>query len=497
MFFPINNIFQHKLINLRMLMKIMGWLLLIEAAFLIVPVIVSLSYGESDWKYFLGTSLLTATCGLLLAKRSHPKTQYMGKRDGFLLTASVWVVFSLFGLLPFIFGSLQLSFTNAFFEAMSGFTTTGASVLPAGKVINHGMHIWRALIQWLGGMGIILFTLAVIPMLNHSGGMQMFNAEATGITHDKISPRISSTAKSLWLIYFGLTVTLIFLLWLGPMDIFDSVCYAFGTVSTGGYATSEYGVGPWAGSAYVKLILTLFMFLGGVNFGLIYKFLHGEFKGFAKNDVFKTYVSLIGIITMFFILTVVYHNKVDGWTSLSIDPLFQVVSTLSTTGYALSSVDTWGSFVFSLMLVMMFFGGCAGSTSGGAKIDRILYLFKNSSNELYRCLYPRSVRSVKVNDRVINPELVTKVIAFLCIYMLLIVAGGIVITACNVPVVDAFYSAFSSISNNFIGSGITTYGSSYDILPNAAKWVLSLLMMTGRLEVFTVLVLFSPAFWRR
>ena len=478
-------------------MRILGWLLLIEAVFLLMPAATSLYYGESDWLPFVSTSALTASVGLVLALRSRPTASHIGKRDGYLLTALVWVVFSFFGLIPFLFCSEPMTYSDAFFEAMSGFTTTGASVITSIDNMSHGVHLWRALMQWIGGMGIILFTLAVIPMLNHSGGMQMFNAEVTGITHDKISPRISQTAKSLWLIYIILTVILIALLWAGPMNLFDSICHAFGAISTGGYSSHSAGIAAWSGSVYIKLVLIVFMFLGGVNFGLIYKALHGNFTAIRQNDVFKMYVGIIAMMLGFFALSIVWQGKVESWQSVTIDPLFQIVSTITSTGFTVNNFESWGPFVLSLTFVMMFFGACAGSTSGGAKIDRILYLFKNADNELYRCIYPHSILSVKVNEKVVRPDLVNKVIAFLCIYMLLIVAGGMALTACGVPLVDSFFSSFSCISNTGLGAGVTGYGNSYDILPDAAKWILSLLMLIGRLEIFTVLVLLTPAFWRR
>lgn len=491
------NIATRHLINVRMLLRVVGWLLLIEAMFLVFPALTCVAYGESDWVPFALTSGVTLCVGLLLAFRSRPTSDYMGKRDGYLLTATVWIIFSVFGLVPFLFCANPLTLSDAFFEAMSGFTTTGASVLDSAHPMSHGIHLWRAMMQWIGGMGIILFTLAVIPMLNHAGGMQMFNAEVTGITHDKISPRISQTAKNLWLIYIGLTVALILLLWAGPMDFFDSICHAFGAISTGGYSSNPNGLSAWDYSVYIKVVLIIFMFLGGVNFGIIYKVLCGKFKAPWQNDVFKTYVVIIAIMLAMFVLTIIMRGQVESWESVSVDPLFQIVSTITSTGYTVNNFESWGPFVLSLTFMMMFFGACAGSTSGGAKIDRIIYLFKNADNELYRCIYPHSILSVKVNGKVVNPDLVSKVIAFLCIYMLLIVGGGMALTACGVPLVDAFFSSFSCISNTGLGAGITGYGNSYDILPDIAKWVLSFLMLVGRLELFTVLVLFTPAFWRR
>lgn len=486
-----------KIINLRMLMVVVGWLLMIEAVFMIVPMVTCLIYGESDWVPFAATAGATVITGAVLAFMVRPHSHHLGKREGYLLTASVWLIYSFFGLIPFLFCHDPLSYSDAFFEAVSGFTTTGATVLDVDHAVGHGMHIWRAMMQWIGGMGIILFTLAVIPMLNHSGGIQMFNAEVTGVTHDKISPRISQTAKKLWLVYLSLTVVLVLLLWAGPMTLFDSICYAFGTVSTGGYSSNPEGVAFWHGSLYVKVVLVVFMFAGGVNFSLIYKASRGNFRAMGSSDVFRWYMRTVGICMLIFAAAILTGGHASGWQSWSIDPLFQVVSTITSTGFAITDFADWGPLVLAVTFVLMFSGACAGSTSGGAKIDRMLFLIKHSSNEVYRCLHPNSIMSVKLNGRIVSPELVGKVVAFLCIYMMLIVIGGAVLTAFGVPVVDAFFSSFSCMSNTGLSAGVTGYGASYSILPDAAKWILSLLMITGRLEIFTVLVLFTPTFWRR
>ena len=491
--------YHHKsrfVVNLPMLLRVAGWLMLIEALFMLIPISTCLYYGEDDWLPFTLTALGTGLLGLFLSRRIRPSHHSMGKRDGFLLTAMVWIVFSIFGMIPFMFCHHQLSVSNAFFEAMSGFTTTGASVLTDVTHMSHGVHIWRATMQWLGGMGIILFTIAVIPMLNSSGGMLMFNAEVTGITHDKLRPRISETAKALWLIYIAFTVVLIALLWIGPMTLFDSICHAFGAISTGGYSTHNEGIAVF-GSVYVKVVLTVFMFIGGVNFSLIYRTLRGEWSALRRNDVFRTYVLVVLVMYALFVVGILMQGRWDDWQDLTINPVFQIVSTITSTGFTPTNYENWGPLVLALVMVLMLFGACAGSTSGGAKIDRLLFLIKNCRNEIYRCIYPHAIMSVRVNGRVVGTDIVNKVIAFLCIYMLLIVAGGIIICAMDVPIIDAFFSAFSCMSNTGLGAGITGFGGSYDMLPDAAKWVLSALMLTGRLEIFTVLLLFTPSFWHK
>ena len=483
-------------INFPALTRIVGLLLLIESIFMLIPLITCLVYNENDYKAFLITILITSVVGGVMTIATRSSDKDMGKREGFLLTALTWVVFSIFGMLPFMLGDSKMSISDAFFEAMSGFTTTGATVMTSIDHLSNGIHMWRCLMQWIGGMGIILFTLAVIPMLNHSGGMQMFNAEVTGVTRDKLSPRISQTAKGLWLVYIILTLILCALLWLGPMNLFDSICHAFSTMSTGGFSTRTESIGAWD-TVYVKSVLTLFMFLGGVNFALLFRAATGHVGDLWKSEVFRAYVIIVGVMLGLFVVAIVANNQVLSWESVTIDPLFQIVSTITSTGLTIGDFENWGPFVVALTFMLMMFGACAGSTSGGAKIDRMLFLMKNIRNEIYRSLHPNAICSVRINGKVLSADVVNKVIAFLCIYVILILVGGIVLTATGIPLVDAFFSAFSCIGNTGLGAGVTGYGGSYDIIPDVGKWVLSLLMLMGRLELFTVLLLFTRTFWKK
>lgn len=468
--------------------------MMMEGVFMLFPLIACIVYGERDYQAFGISAAVTIAVGASMTFLIRPERNDMAKREGFLLTALVWVVFSLFGMLPFILSETPLSVSDAFFEAMSGFTTTGATVLTSVEGLSHGLHLWRCLMQWLGGMGIILFTLAVIPMLNHSGGMQMFNAEVTGITHDKIRPRISQTAKGLWLVYIILSVVLFLLLWTGPMDVFDSICHALSSMSTGGFSTRNDSIAGWD-SLYVKIVITVFMFLGGVNFALLFKACTGDVRGVWRNDTFRMYVKLIFVTYVLFVIAISVGGHVSSWMDVTINPLFQIVSTVTSTGYSVADFENWGAFVLALVFMLMFFGACAGSTSGGAKIDRMIYLVKNIRNELYRCIHPNAILSVRVNGKVIAPDIVSKVMAFLCLYVIIIMVGGIILTAFGIPLVDAFFSAFSCISNTGLGAGVTGYGGSYEIIPDVGKWVLSMLMLIGRLELFTVLILFTRGFW--
>ena len=481
-----------------MLIRVMGWLLLIEGIFMAVPVATAIVYDEEDIYAFLWTIAVTMGCGIAATTCVRPRRFDMGKREGFLLTALGWVVFSSFGMLPFILSSLRLGVSDAFFEAMSGFTTTGASVIDGTSCnLSHAVHMWRSLMQWIGGMGIILFTLAVLPMLNSSGGMQMFNAEVTGITHEKLRPRVSSTAKRLWLVYTLLTIILCVLYWLGPMDGFDSICHALSTMSTGGFSTQAESIGAW-NSLYIKIVTTIFMFIGGVNFALIFKISTGQISSAWKNETFRLYIRLILVIFAIFDLSLLLNPAIpDTWEGLTIDPLFQIVSMMSSTGYVISGSEQWGNTIFAVTLLLMFFGACAGSTSGGAKIDRALLLWKNSRNELYRCIYPNHVLSVNNNGRTMSPELVNKVGVFLCLYVLVIIAGGVILTTTGLPVNDSFFSAFSCVSNTGLGTVSADASGSFASVSDPGKWILSALMLTGRLEIFTVLVLLTPTFWRK
>ena len=478
-----------------MLLRIVGWLLMIEAAFMLVPLFTNIIY-EEDVAPFLLTVLFTFAVGESLTMLLRPKSKVMGKKEGFLLTAMVWVIFSLFGMIPFLIGPPYLSVSDAFFESMAGFTTTGASIINDLHLMPHGINMWRCLMQWIGGMGIILFTLAVLPSLNSSSGVHMFNAEVTGITHDKLRPRVSSTAKNIWGIYIFLTGALIFLLWLGPMDIFDSICHGLSTMSTGGFSTQNSSIGFWK-SDYIKIVITIFMFLGGVNFALMYYLITGKFRLVWKNEIFRWYVVIILVGSGLLFIPLLTNGLEFSWDRDIIDPFFQTVSTITSTGYTVSDFQAWGQFPLMLMVIFMFFGACAGSTSGGAKLDRIITANKFLKNEIYRCIHPNVIRGVSISGKVLPMEVVNKAMAFLGLYLTVIIVGSLVLTALGLPFFDALFSSFSCTGNTGLSSDVLGYGSHYGAVGAAGKWVLSGLMLTGRLEIFTILIILTPNFWRR
>lgn len=481
-------------INYRGVARLLACLLMFEALFMAVPLSVSLYYGERDYYAFVVSILITVVSATFILSGIERGHRDLGKREGYMLTALVWVVFSLFGMIPFMVGEVSLGFTDAYCETMSGFTTTGCSVLADVENLSHGMHMWRCLMQWIGGLGIMIFTLAVLPMLNSSGGMQMMNAELPGITKEKLSPRVSSTAKRLWLVYLMLTLLLAIFLCLGPMSVFDGLCHALSTMSTGGFSTRNDSIGAWD-SWYIKLVVLVFMFIGGVNFALIYKASIGKFRTAWSDETFRTYVKVIVTVTILLIIAYVSNCHPTFSANVIVDPLFQVVSTVTSTGYSVTDYQSWGAFVFPILLMLMFVGASAGSTSGGCKLDRVNFLLKNCVNEISKCIHPTHVYSVKINGRVQPPELVSKVIAFMWIYMGLIIAGGMMLVLLGMPMSDSLFASLSCVGNTGLGAGVTA--DSFAAVPEAGKWILSFLMLVGRLEIFTVLVIFTRGFWRK
>ncbi len=479
-----------------MLVRVLGWLVTIESGFMVLPMIVSLLYRESDWKPFFFTAVLTLATGIMMSKFSKPTDKALSKREGFLLTASVWVIFSLFGMLPLIFCATPYTVSEAFTEAMSGLTTTGATIIDDVECLSHGVKFWRSLLQWIGGMGIILFTLAVIPMLNYSGGMQMFNAEVTGITHGKLRPRISQTAKSLWTIYIVLTSMCIGLLCLGNMSLFESCTHALSTIATGGFSAYNEGINHYD-SMYIKIITTIFMLLGSVNFALIFEMSRGRFKTIIHDEQLRYMLKFILIFTILMLVSRLLTHSTADVGSMAVDTVFMVVSSMSSTSFTIDGFETWGGLATASIFILMFTGGCAGSTSGGVKIDRIIVMIKYVRNEVQRALQPNSISAVKVGTRTLKFELVDKVIAFLILDIIIIIFSAMVLSVMGVSLTDGLFSSLSSISNSGTSYPAGGFGGSLAQIPAAGKILLSFVMLTGRLEIYTILVLFTGSFWHK
>jgi len=475
-----------------------GVMLLFIAAMMLLPLGVSLYYQDGDTLALVWSILITAAMGtgLMLLRR---RGRDIGLREGFAVVTFAWASAALSGSLPFVISGAIPTFTDAFFESMSGFTTTGASILGPHNMIEslpHGILFWRSLTHWLGGMGIILLSLAVLPMLG-VGGMQLFRAEMPGPTKDKLTPRLRDTAEILWLVYFGFTVLEILLLCIGGMSLFESACNTFGTMATGGFSTRSDSIGAY-NSRYFEYVITVFMFLAGTNFALHYRFIHyRQPKRYIRNPEFRFYLMLVVIFTTLVIFYRLATNCGENFETCFRHVIFQVVSILTTTGFGSADWEAWGAFPQVIMVILMYIGGMAGSTGGGVKVIRIQILVAQARLELRRLIHPHAVIPLKIGQKLVDDGIVRNVMIFLLVFAAILVVSTSVLSLMGIDMVTAFGASIASLSN--IGPGLGGVGASdnYGWLPSAAKWLLVWLMMLGRLEVFTVLVMFSRHFWRR
>ncbi len=482
------------MLNIKLIIKILGFLLLVEGFFILTAFGVALLYKGPDIYPLLLSAVICMAIGGFVILLTRKVKKSINKNDGFIIVSLVWILFSLFGSLPYMISGSIPGITNAFFETMSGFTTTGATIFNDIEALPHGILFWRSMTQWLGGMGIIVLSLAILPVFG-IGGMQLFTAEVPGPVTDKLTPRIRQTAKNLWAIYILFTFIETILLWFGGMDFFDAVNHSFTTMATGGYSTKQASVAYWD-SPYIQYVITIFTFIAGANFTLSYSAIAGKFERVYKDEEFKYYFLFV------LIFTAIIFGGLLLTTGLGIeqafrDALFQVVTVMTTTGYATSDYMTWTPILTYVLFALFFFGGCAGSTGGGIKIMRIVLLMKNSYYELRRMLHPNAVIPVRFNGRAVSEQNITNVLAFFMIYILIFFFGSILLTIFDPSLESAMGAVASSLGN--IGPGLGNFGpaySFYDLHP-AGKWLLSTLMLLGRLELFTVLVLFSPAFWRK
>ncbi len=486
-------VFEKNRINFGVVAKLLGLLLLIEAVFMLPSLFVSIAYGETEamWSFVYAIAITAGvgTIGFVYPIRNRD----MGRREGFLLTSLTWFIFSIFGMIPFLLKPCGLPVADAFFETMSGLTTTGASIMTDIDTQSHGILLWRAVTHFIGGMGIILFTLAVIPMLNKQSGLQLFNAEVTGLTHEKIRPRISNTAKTLWAIYLSLTIALVLLLWLGPMDLFDAVCYGFSAIATGGFAPHNDSV-AYYDSTYVKIVMTVFMFIAGISFSLIYRIIKGDFKSLLQNDVTRWYIKIV-VSSMVAIGIIEYVAGDEPWQNLLADVPFQTVSAITSSGFNATDINLWQHGSIIIVIALMMSGACAGSTTGGVKIDRIVLIVKNLKNEMHRILFPNTISPVRVNGKILSGDMTAKVGAFLMLFALCLLAGSFLLALSGINLFDSIFASMSCLSNNGLGYGFT--GDSFADINAFGKWVLSLLMLIGRLEFSAVIILFTQAFWSK
>ncbi len=482
-----------RFLNIPAIIRVLGGLLLIESVFLLISAGISLIYSEPAYLDFLITTAIAAIPGLLFILLIKKDKKGIQKREGFIIVSFVWIVYSFIGSIPFMLSGSIPNLTDAFFETISGFTTTGSSVLNNIEELPKGILFWRSIIQWMGGMGIIVLSLAIMPILG-IGGMQLFVAESPGPTADKFHPRIGEAAKRLWIIYLALTVAETILLMFGGMTLFDAVNHAFTTMATGGYSTKQASVAYYQ-SPYIHYVISIFMIIAGTNFTLAYFGLKFQFKKVFRNEEFRYYMFFIFLFTG--IATVLLY--VNGNISLEQsfrDSLFQVSSLITTTGYATADYLLWSPFLWLLMFIVMFFGGSAGSTGGGMKIMRIAVLLKNTALEFKRLLHPHAVVPVRFNKKILKPQIVSNILSFIVLYISIFIIGTVVMSAFGLDFESAMGSVIATLGN--IGPGIGDVGpaANFANIPTGGKWFLSFLMLIGRLELFTVLILLTPSFWK-
>jgi len=486
---------QEKIINIRLVLHTIGSLLFFEAAFMLIAAAVSYIYGEPDFHSLLLSFGITLGVALLFYfSKKEEHQQYLKKREGYLIVALIWIVFSVFGSLPFFMSGYIPRYTDAFFETMSGFTTTGATILNDVEILPHGLLFWRSIIQWLGGMGIIVLFLAILPVFG-IGGMQLYVAEFPGPIKDKLRPRVAQTAKFLWGIYTILTLIEAILLTIGGMSFFDAVCHSFTTVATGGYSTKNASIAYW-NSPFIEYTVIFFMMIAGINYAIIYAALKGNFKKLYQNEELKFYLlfgfgfSLITVIGLLFTQNLGAEASIRTGT-------FQVFSLMTGTGYSTANYMNWIPFLWSFMFFIMIIGGCAGSAAGGLKTVRVALLLKNSYHEFKRLLHPNAVIPVKFNQRVVPAQIITNVLAFVVLYALIAIVSILIFTLLGIGFIESIGTVVSCLSN--VGPGLGSVGpmDNYSLFPDAAKWYASFLMLIGRLEIFTVLFVLMPSFWKR
>ncbi len=475
-----------------MIASLMGTLLILVSGMMAISVFVALYYGE-DWINLLLASGLTAGVGVVLRFMRDNSNRDVRKRDGFLIVSMGWLLMSLFGSLPFVIGGAIPNFIDAFFETVSGFTTTGATILTDIEAMPKALLFWRSMTHWLGGMGIIVLTIAILPLLG-VGGMQLFVAESPGVTPDKMHPRITETAKRLWLIYFALTAIEALMLWIAGMGLFDAINHAMATMATGGFSTKNASIAFYDSPA-IHYIITLFMFLAGVNFTMLYFGFTGKVGRIFKNEEFRVYALNMLIISLIVSFGLAVYGNYGVEEALR-NGFFQVASIITTTGFITDNYLLWPNFLIMLIFVLFFSGGSTGSTSGGLKTMRIIVMIKNSFLELRRQIHPTAVIPVRFNGKAVPQSITNTIAAFVLIYLIIFFGGTLVMSMIGLDFMSAVGSVAATLGN--IGPGLGSVGpvDNFAHIVPEGKLFLSFLMLMGRLELFTVLILFMPYFWR-
>ena len=500
-----------------MKVRIIGLFLLFEAAFMLVASLVALFYfyrcGDGDVLALTVSTILTAISGFILISagrksgQSKHDIENFEVKDSFIIVTLTWVVFALFGMLPFLLNGTVSTVTDAFFEAMSGFTTTGSTLLNNIDEQPHGILFWRSIMQWLGGLGIIVLFLAIMPALNRSSNkVMMFSAEMSGIGVKKLHPKMMMTARKLLGIYIILTILCGFMYWLGPMNTFDAICHAMTTMSSGGFSTHQASI-SYFNSSYIEYVASVFMFASGINFSLYYFLFTGQGKLFRENEELRWYLGAVILLTSIFIVLFYFaprldtvltqeHSYPEGFENRFRTSLFHVTSLITSTCFQATNFDydLWGGLFLIPTFIMMASGACAGSTSGGIKIIREVISIKSINNIFRRLLHPNALFSVKVSNEVIDDDKTRRVVNFLIIFMLLYVLGVLLFIISGSNLEESMFNCISALGNSGPGIGSTGPSASFSELSDMGKWTMSFLMLIGRLEIYTVLVTFLVMF---
>lgn len=479
----------------KVIARFIAILLIFLGISMAAPLLVSVIYRDGSTFPILWSLTVTSLFGLMLFICSWGKNStQMNHRDGVAIVTLGWVMAALFGTLPYLLSGSIPDFTNAYFESVSGFTTTGASILNDIERLPEGILFWRSQTQWLGGMGIIVLSIAILPYLG-VGGMQLYKAEIPSPVVDKLKPRISETAKSLWKVYVLITVLEILLLKFGGMSVFDSICHSFCTLPTGGFSTKNASMAQF-NNQYYDWVVILFMLAAGINFSLHYRLFKGDFRKFGRDPELKVFfviVALFVLVITFDIYGPVYDSLGKAFRYAA----FQVSSIITTTGFVTADYDVWPSFSKFILLMCMFLGAMAGSTGGGIKTMRVMLLLKHGFREIFRIVHPHAVIPVKLGGKAVPQDVMSSIWGFFILYMGLFIAAAIIMAALGLDLVSAISSVAASIGNIGPGLGIVGPVKNYQSIPFIGKWVLLFCMLLGRLEIYTVIVLMTPEYWRK
>lgn len=481
------------MINFRIIARVISQMLIIEGLFMLISAFVSLIYKEHSAPLFY-SALITIVTGILVFTPLRNEERVYGTREGYILITAVWIIFSLFSTLPFLFSNSIDSFTDAFFESMAGCTTTAASTFTNIELISHGIIFWRSVIQWLGGAAIIIFALSVFPVIK-TINIQLTINDFSGLMSDKIHPRISEAAKRLIIIYVLITLIEALFLVIGGMTLFEAVCHSFSTISTGGFSTRNDGLAAFT-SPFIRVVIILFMFIAGTNMSLIYFGIKRNFEKISGNNEFVLY-GLICIVFSLAAAIILFIKSGFSAVQAILDGAFNVISIITTTGFYTHDYNGWSNLLILILFLLMFVGGMAGSSSGGIKVLRILIVGKNVRKEIRRLIHPDALLPVRVDKKTVPQGIIFNLLVYITIYLIVICISTFIISLMDYDIITSFSTSASLLGN--IGPGIGTFGpfTNYSVFPSGAKWFLSILMLTGRIELLTIIILFTRSFYKR